>query len=186
MADVTSEAAEQGLARCLDTETLDHLHAVGELPLTEISGRTVTIEGKAMSALGWSTAILAFLLSGEAWQSPKGSWQNAVIFMTGLGTAAAMASAVTAYLAVRVRGGWSWPSQSDWLQFGLLNEPARLRHYHLVAMLEAHGKHSELNHQKAEWLTWSQSALVWAAVLLGLGLLARVIGVLVTGAVVGQ
>ena len=161
---VTSENAESWLAAIDpkdEKELAADLFQFGNLLLSQVSTLTGAIEAKAIAILGWSIALLGFLVLTPGWLA-NDNWAAAGLTLWTIGWT--VLSLVASFLAASARD-WQWPSQQDWLNHALFSEPIQLRQYWLIAILEAHTAHATQNRRKAACLVVAQ----WAIVLAGLG-----------------
>ncbi|HVL65785.1 MAG TPA: hypothetical protein VM364_00855 [Vicinamibacterales bacterium] len=153
-------------------ELLEELFAFGQLMLDEVAGRTVVIEGKATSVLGWTTALLALFVLQPP--TPLAALSLTEAVLTALGVSGAIAALIASALALRVQD-WDWPSQQDWLRSAIFDDPTLLRQYHIVSMLETHEAHACVNEKKARALKFAQAGLILAGLCLGLQLVAALV-----------
>lgn len=154
------------------SELLDELFAFGQLMISEVSGRTVILEGKATSIMGWTTGLLAlFLLQPDTPAVPRSFIEQ---LLTVLGAVSALVALIASVLALRVQS-WQWPSQQDWLCPNLFGHPTVLRRAHVLSLLETHEAHSGVNDRKAQWVQLAQAGLFLAGLSLGLQIVAAVV-----------
>src|SRR5262245_1921618 len=90
----------------------------------EMLGRVAALETKAISILGWSTALLGFLLLAV---KPNGS---AGRYLLGGATVAAFVAITAASAAARAHR-WRWPTIEHWFCEEEFESPLRLRAQHL-------------------------------------------------------
>ena len=155
---------EQRLAEA-DPRVIESLQEFGALMLEELRDRTYGLESKAMGTLGWSAALLVFLLfpfgggtGGPLTTLPK------VVRLTA--ATAATTAIVFAYLALRLTK-WAWPGEHDWFREDLLSDPGALRRHHLQAMLATYRDNRRRNQQKVRRAKIAELCLVIAAILVG-------------------
>ena len=154
----------------VDDPLLSALEQYSGPMLQEMSDRLSMIESKAISVLGWSTALLAFMLLRPA----GGQHSAAVSVLTGLAVPAAMVAVVAAALAVKSRK-FEWPSVHHWFCGELFSTPLRLRALHIVELLASYNNHCDVAGIKAYWLVISQWALTAAALIVAVAAFLRVL-----------
>lgn len=146
-------------------EVLSALEHFGGTLLDEMLARAALIESKAISILGWSTALLGLLLlQGSGPQAIRNPWMlrlTVLVTLVALGAAAAAARART----------WPWPTIRHWFAEDQFAKPRVLRGLHLIAMLEAYLGHAAVTERKARALQVSQAAILGAGVLVAVALL---------------
>ena len=158
------KTTEQRLAEA-DPRVMDSLEQFGTLMLEELRERTYGLESKAMSTLGWSAALLVFLLFpfGEGASGPLATLPRAVRLTAA---AAALVAIVFAYLALRLTR-WGWPSEHDWFREDLLSDPDALRRHHVQSMLATYRENRQRTQRKVRYAKIAELCLVIAALLVG-------------------
>ena len=175
---VSSEAAfaKQIEAALLEQKSSEPLLSAvenfGGIMVNEVVGRTTTIEAKAVSVLGWTTALLAFLLFDRAENQSVFATDGRLLLLTLV--AVLWALAASAYAAGARR--WRWPSARDWFCTDYFDDPSKLRVYHQIALLETCQAHHRINEAKGRALTHAQWALLLAALVTGWRLAVRAFG----------
>ena len=86
----------------------DELLAFGQMLVEEVQQRVGQIDSKAAMVLGWSTAVLAFLL--DRLRDVSVVWSLGLSLVGGL---CALFVVILAYRALRARQGWKYPSDAD-------------------------------------------------------------------------
>lgn len=162
--DVFSPVASEDVDRQLvaagyPKELIDQLYAFGGLMMAEIASRTAALDGKASGILNWSLAILVALLAGSPVWTATNSWT--VLLGVLVAIAGAAVAAGSAIVALRIRE-WDWPSERDWFRADLFGEPAHLKAYHVLAMLDVHRSQSWANIRRGRTLRLGQFALMAA------------------------
>ena len=160
---VSSADAEKWMTDKSSKDLIDAVYTFGTLMLTEMNGRMSAVDGKATSILGWSSAALAFLLIDQPWLQTL-SWFEVLLVVFSV--LAASNAALMAGLALRLRK-WPWPSERDWFQHTLFDDPVRLRTFYTATMLKAHRESGLQSVWKAWFLTRAQWSLVAAILLIG-------------------
>src|SRR5258707_13110670 len=101
-----------------DANVTDELYSFGSALLTEIRTRASNIDSKAATMLGWSTGILVFLFT----QIDKHSGFVVLGWAVASGLCC-LFCAIFAFLALRARGEWKWPSDKDWFEETAICDP---------------------------------------------------------------
>lgn len=141
-------------------ETVDEFYRFGTLLFAEIQQRGSEVDRKLNNALGWSIATLAFLLLNQ----PR--FVHAENYVRIAEIAASVTSfgcAVLAAFAVKTRM-WRAPSEVDWFQNELWNDPATMKRYHILSMLATHQAQAENVKAKAGFLGFIEIFLSIAGV----------------------
>ena len=148
-----------------DPAITDQLYAFGSVLLNEIGVRATQIDTKATTAMGWSTAILAFLLA----QLGRVNGKLDIAF-TIIAATLAFAAAALAFAAIQPRTQWEWPSDLDWFQRAAFPSADRLKRYHVRSIHGVRQAQLRITEDKGVWLRWSYVALVASAFSLATGL----------------
>jgi hypothetical protein len=155
-----------------ETAITDQLYAFGSTLLAEIQDRAKEIEGKAVVVLGWSLAILAFLLT-----QVNNLGGSVATVLAALSAIFAITAAVCAYMARVTLSEWRWPSDKDWFQAKVMRLGAEgadeLKRFHVRSMHATRQAQLAITERKGEWLSWSELPLVLAAVALGGAVLSK-------------
>ena len=109
------------------------LYSFGSMLLTETQQRAMQIDSKSAVVLGWATAMLALLF----WKSHTPLEGISRWFLLGSG-AFSLLAVVGAFLAIRSRDDWAWPSDKSWFSENALksDNEEKLKRYHLRVMHE--------------------------------------------------
>jgi hypothetical protein len=140
--------------------------------IDEVTSRSNVLDSKAVSIMGWTSALLALFIWQPTWAHTPAVPILDVLAAIG-GALGAAVSLAASGVALRIRQ-WSWPSQDDWLRSDLFGHPSVLKRFHLVSMLETHDDHCNVNARKAHALKVAQMALLCAGGCLVAQLLLRV------------
>jgi hypothetical protein len=84
-------------------------------------------------------------------------------------------SAVFAFLALRARNEWKWPSDKDWFEETALCDADELKRFHIRSMHEVRQDQSRVTEQKGNRLFLSQDFLVVGALFLAVGIAAKML-----------
>ena len=136
--------------------------------LEEVLARSGQIESKAISILGWSTALLGLLLIQVSGGTPPAIANRWLLSAAIVATVVALAAAAEASRPRR----WKWPTTRHWFCEDQFDQPNVLRALHLTALLEAYQSHARVNAKKATALEISQWAIVIAGALVAAALVA--------------
>jgi hypothetical protein len=151
----------------------EELFSFGQLLLDEIQQRTAQLDTKLISLLGWTAAILAFLLVGDTtWLESAYKTGLATTIMMLLATLSSLGAVACSFLGVKTTV-WQFPSERDWFQTSLFDDPLKMKKYHLMAMLETHQAHSRANERKGERAHQAEWLLAASAVLVGMTTLVK-------------
>jgi len=137
----------------------------GRYLLDQNNARDAAIDEKATSIVGYSAAILAFLVTRES------SWTHSPAKLVALVVIAALAISASAYagLALRAARNWNELSEATWFpgDTHFLSDEDQLRRYYLTAMHQVHQENHKLVNQKADQMIWAQISVAAASILLG-------------------
>ena len=163
---VDPEEIKRLLEGTQNQELVDELFEFGQLLLDEVQQRTAQLDTKLISLLGWTAAILAFLLVGDAsWlESAYRSPATAILML--LATFCSICAVVCSFLGVKTAVFRS-PSESDWFQTDLFDNVLDLKKQHLRSMLDAHQSSNQINAQKGNRAREAQWFLAASALLVG-------------------
>lgn len=163
---------EKALIGRQSPDLADALTDFGEMMLDEVRERTGQLDSKALAILGYAGAIFALLIIGrqDLLRLPRLETVCVVI-----GGAAALIALVSTFLALRIRSGWSWPSERDWFQVSEFDDPVRLRYFYAISMLETYRVHNKMNQDKADLAEWAQWAMATSALGMGLSLVVTLV-----------
>jgi hypothetical protein len=172
---VDSEHLANLLRETHDPDLMTALEEFGRMLLTDAQSHTASVEGKALSAAGWASALLGLLLLSSPIVPPANA--NALTALIVLAFQAAVIVAALLALAAAAKAiwltDWNVPSQKDWLQESLFRDALQLRRFHLVSMLETYQDACAANDRKSIAATVAQRALLIAGGLTGVGLVLR-------------
>lgn len=147
-------------------ELAEELFSFGQMLLDEVQQRTAQLDTKLISLLGWTAAILAFLLVGDgSWLESTQKIGLASSITMILATLSSLGAVVCSFLGVKTQV-FQFSSEKDWFKTSLFDDVLKMKKYHLVSMLETHQAHSQLNQRKgrrahqAEWLLAASATLV--------------------------
>ncbi|HLW71892.1 MAG TPA: hypothetical protein VKS22_14855 [Candidatus Binataceae bacterium] len=147
-------------------------HPSAKLLMAEVQQRSSQIDSKAAMILGWSTAVLAFLLNPL-----RGGGVSATLSL-GLSVAGglcALFAALQGYRALRARQDWECPSDADWFEKSALINGDELKRFHIRCWHGVRKSQNSLAEQKGTLLLSGQRLLLSAAAFLAAGLVARVL-----------
>lgn len=156
----------------ISKETAEELFTFGKLLFANNDDRIKTVETKALSILGYSSAILAFLVtrSADLDRSLPGA-----ICIAFVGMCAASAC-VYGWLALIPRR-WKALSETTWFPppnfRERLDEPDDLKRWYIKAMHQMYQENHRITDKKARLMFKGQLSAVAAGLLLGLALIAN-------------
>ena len=149
--------------------TVDQFYEFGVFLGEEIRERIAHLDSKLANILGWSGAILAFLLF-DARTPPAGATRVLLVLAA---TAAICAFALSA-AAVKTKM-YPSPSESDWFKSELWDEPGNLRKFHTACLLTYHQQNAILLAPKATRLRRAEYVPAVSVLCVGLSVLIRLI-----------
>lgn len=154
-------------------DLLDALEKFGGLMIGEVQQRYGLLDAKALTVLGFTSAMFAFLLFGRPdWLTATDSLERGLL---GGAVIVAISGVGFAFAALRIQR-IPWPSEQDWFCEKLFGSPYDLRCYHLRSLLLAHHACDRANQTKAWALLRAQLLLAAAALALGFTVLSRLLG----------
>jgi len=127
--------------------TVEEFYRFGALLFSEIQQRGSEVDRKLTNLLGWSIATLAFLLLKQPF-AHVGNVASIAEITAGVFSLGCVALAA---IAVKTRM-WRAPSEADWFQKDLWDDPSSLKRYHLVSILATHQAQARNVKRKAECL----------------------------------
>lgn len=167
------EEAASRVAAHNSPSVVNALYDFGKLLFSEGISRTSQLESKATIVVGYSGAILAFLLSHTTPYPPTllGGCGSVVILLAAI---AAFFALLLAFWAGRIHK-WRWVGEAVWVPSRLpieRPEEALTLHY-FESLFEAHQELSRANRQKGDFVHAAQWLLIISLVLLSVALLAQ-------------
>ena len=163
--DMSDDHVRQVVNDCEETDVIDHLYSFGLMLTAEIGQRSDRIESKANLVVGWSTAILAFLVT----QLGKLTASRHALQLIAIGIALlAMSALWCAFLALKSRSDWIWPSDKDWFCESEVGSSERIKKFHLQCLHGVRQTHQRITQKKGRMLRYSEWFLLTAALLLTL------------------
>jgi hypothetical protein len=168
MKDLSEAEVKEVIYSYQDSAVTDELYAFGSSLLGDLRSRADHINSKATAVLGWATGILAFLFAENA------KFNGTAIHYFALGSSlCAMLAAGSAFLALRTRDDWSWPSDKSWLQKTAVKNGDELKRYHLRVMHGLkHDRHAMVE-KKGNLLIYAETFFVLSGAVLLIGLLVQ-------------
>jgi hypothetical protein len=148
-----------------NAELLSALEQFGGPMLDELFGRIATLETKAISIVGWATALLGFLL---LWSNKPGT--GLALELVSGATWLAVVAVITGSFAARARR-WKWPTIDQWFCEEEFDSSVRLRAQHLIALLRSYQAHTGVIRRQALALLVAQIAIALGGVLVASAIL---------------
>jgi hypothetical protein len=152
-------------------ETTKLLMAFGENLLKSNEERVAALDGKATALVGYSAAILAFLVTRQS--SPRGeTWQLLLLALAG---GFATATCICAGLALRAARNWRNMGEATWFPRDPRDVASAdvLGRWYLRAMHQSFQENHRLVDEKAEEVVYAQAFIALSGVCLGLLLIGR-------------
>jgi hypothetical protein len=158
---VDAESIYARLARPeIPEATIEEFYRFGTLLFTEIQQRGSEVDRKLNNALGWSIATLAFLLLNQPRFAHVGTCVRLAIIAAAV---LAFGCVIVAAFAVKTRM-WRAPSEADWFQSELWNDPSIMKRYHILSILTTHQAQTKNVKLKAECLGFIEIGLALSSV----------------------
>jgi hypothetical protein len=170
---INVEDAENTLMH-LDSQALERLYGFGQILFGEVQQRSSQLDSKLTSILGWSSAMLAFLVL-DLGTHTRGAINVSLI---GLAASFAFGGLIAAALGIRSTR-WIIPSEADWFRDGILDRPDDLTRYYVLSLLETHQDQNRENSKKSRFLAIAERCLIGGGLALGVVMLWRVIAAIV-------
>ncbi len=172
--DLPKEEVKRLVYSYTDQKITDELYSFGSMLLTDIRSRSGHIDSKAATILGWATGILVFLFT----ELNRSRGFMELTFGAASG-ACCLGAAVYAFLALRARNEWKWPSDKDWFTESALSSATAnaedLKRFHIRSIHDTKQAQRQVTDQKGDRLLLSQDCLITGAVLFALGIVAKLL-----------
>jgi hypothetical protein len=164
--EVPREGIERLLAQCDDT-AVQEMFDLGKALLADREKRMDGIIARGTTLIGFSGAMLAFLLTGN-----RHAQSVLAKGLLGIGGVLAAVSAILAFLACRSDPGWQEMSEPIWFEESSARGGANaLRRYYLRALHIIHQGNQRIIDSKAQDLAMAQRIAAIAAAFLASALL---------------
>jgi hypothetical protein len=152
------EAWIREVPRAERSSLLDALFEFGQMKMEGARDHTDAIDSKAVAIVGWSSAMVAFLVS-ILMDGPQ-SWVWVHTAATVVACAALVSAAVAVWLAWSAHAPRQWrsPSTRDWFERDYFDDVSTLRTFHVVQMLKSVQSTDAQNDQKGTALWRAQLA----------------------------
>lgn len=145
-------------------EVTNQLFEFGKMLLEEVEDRSRRINSQSVTVLGWSMAIIAFLVSGIN-RAPTG-----ISGYFALGSAiAALIAMVFSSNALRTRPNWGLPSDKSWIHGSALVQEDELKRYHIRVIYDVMKGNVPLVNSKSRSIYIAEVSLIVAASALIMG-----------------
>lgn len=163
IAHVDIDLVIQRLGDGVSAESAAQLYDFGKLLLDHVRGLRESHVTKLNNCLGWSSALLAIILTNAK------AWSHGPVFLFAMfGAVSAIGALLAAAVALHSRGGWKWPSEQDWISIDYLKWETPLKIQRIIAMLESHQSYSGRVQQMGRRLAIAEVLLAVSGVLIGL------------------
>jgi hypothetical protein len=144
----------------------NHLYDFGKLLLTDSDRRSARINSQSVTILGWSTAVLAFLIGFGRHFPP-----SRTPYLVLLGGVFCLMAVALAFFAIQTRQEWAWPSDKAWIHRTALNTEDALRRHHVRVMHTIKRQRQAVVDRKSWFLFLAEVSLTLAALALFVGLM---------------
>jgi hypothetical protein len=168
--DLSKEDVKRIVYSYSEPKITDELYSFGNMLLADIRARSGHIDSKAATILGWATGILVFLFT----ELNRSRGFVELTFGAASGFCCLLA-AISAFLALRARNEWKWPSDRDWFEPSALSSAEDLKRFHIRSIHEIKQAQRLMTDRKGDFLLWSQDFLVIGAGLFTLGIVAKLL-----------
>jgi hypothetical protein len=162
---LTEEQVHAIVSSYEQSEVTARLEDFGRFLISANRERTKAIEGKATLIVGYSVAVLAFLVSKEPTQSVMGAmWPPLGVRVASI---CAAISLMFAFIALWVKSS-RWLSDRQWFENenDVMEDDDRLRRCHVLAMHAANAKLRVSNDEKADNVRVAQASMIIAGLCL--------------------
>jgi hypothetical protein len=163
--ELPGEEVDQLLAKYPSEEVTKELFDFGQMLLTTDDERVGLIDSKATTLIGYSSAILAFLLMRGV------SWTHSWVELIAIALVAVLAglACVAAFMAVRGAQNWSQLSEATWFpRDQVLAGPDQLKRFYISAMHQVLQDNHRIANRKADEMIIAQILVAAAGVLLAI------------------
>jgi hypothetical protein len=160
-------------------QVTDELFKFGEMLLAENEARIGALESKATVVVGYSGAVLAFLVLRAPDWARTSRWELVGLLFAALCAASACTCAFSALIGAK---NWDWFSEKQWLAAkpALVSADKLKRHY-LKAMHGVKQTNHRITNRKADSIIKAQLLLAATAIVLGVTLAAGALRMAVGG-----
>lgn len=164
--ELSDDDVDTVVAEAASEEVADELSKFGEMLLSEIQERVSGLDSKATTIIGFSAAILAFLIH------QSGQWDNAPkLESLGVLSVALLAGAASAFAFLALKGSrnWKWFSERNWFPAPEAKAGTdQLKRYYVRAMHRVERANNRIANEKAHDVVAAQVLLALAAMVLAL------------------
>ncbi len=153
-------------------EITAELAVFGKMLMDMTNQRAASLDAKATSIVGYSIALLAFLVANaKDWTSHLSAGEKLLALPASLSIFVAIVAGGWAMRAQR----WAWFSAKDWIRREILVDVETQRRYYLSVAQKVHRRNERVNESKACAVVTAQMALACGGVLLALVLVLRIV-----------
>jgi len=166
------EEVKSRLASYQDEDITSELLEFGKLMLSRAERRTAQIDSKAISTAGYCGALVAIIVSTATFWA-----KSSDVFLSSLPAVAAIVAGIAGFLAMHSTRleEFGWFSADDWMNRDCLQDPRRLRRFHILAAWQILSTYRSSYATKTVKLEWAQKLLSWSLAILLATLLEYVI-----------
>jgi hypothetical protein len=164
--EMSNDEVDMVVAGAASEQVTDELYKLGEMLLSEIQERVSGLDSKATTIIGFSGAILAFLVHQSAQPATVSTLELVGIILVALlaGTASAFA-----FLALKGARNWKWFSERNWFPAPEAKAGTdQLKRYYVRAMHRVERANNRIANKKADNVVKAQVLLALAAIVLAL------------------
>lgn len=175
--ELPGEEVDQLLDEYSSEDVTKELFAFGQILLASDDERVGLIDSKATTLVGYSSAILAFLLLRGV------SWTHSWLELGGIAIAGLLAGCAcfSAGLALRGAQNWKQLSETTWFpRHKVMEGPDPLKKFYISAMHEVLQVNHRIANRKADQMIMAQVLVAWAGVILAITLASVSITAIIT------
>lgn len=144
------------------SEVTDELYDFGKMMIDEAIDRFKSLDTKATAIAAYSIGLITILVSTQTVWMKAHSWAVYVPPASGLIALAAAAFAISCLWLKP----FEWFSQDEWIKADCLNDPDRLRRYHVLTMAGVQRSYQSRCRSKASRIAIAQGLLLASAIIL--------------------
>jgi len=161
---LSDDEVKQRLKSYTAPAVTDELYGFGKMMVDEVIDRFKSLDAKATAIAAYSIGLITVLISTHAaWiTNAPHSWATYAPIASGITAFAAAGFAISSLWLKR----FEWFSHDEWMKADCLNDPERLRRYHILTMYGVHRTHQIRCRTKASRIAIAQGLLLASAIVL--------------------
>jgi hypothetical protein len=164
--EMSNDDVDMVVAGVATEQVTDELYKLGEMLLSEIQERVSGLDSKATTIIGFSGAILAFLIHQSAQSIATSTLELIGTILVAL---LAGVASTFAFLALKGARNWKWFSERNWFPAPETKAGTdQLKRYYVRAMHRVEQANNRIANDKADNVVRAQVFLALAAIILAL------------------